>query len=444
MAEVDIYFLKKQKLALTYLRDEITVELLYGGGAGGGKSVLGCYWLITQSIKYPGTRWLMGRAVLKSLKETTLNTFFDVAKMLGLGGQYKYNQQNGVIYMPNNSEIMLRDLATYPSDPNFDSLGSLEITGAFIDECNQITEKAKNIVKSRIRYKLDEYNLRPKMLMTCNPAKNWTYTEFYRKDKKLELEPTKKFIQALATENPHISQHYIANLRTLDKASKARLLHGDWEYDDDPSTLMEYDKIIDIFTNTFVDSGEKYITGDIARFGDDKTVILAWDGWKCIDAIVLNMSSIPESVAAIEKLRDRYKVPLSNIAVDEDGVGGGVKDLLRCNGFVNNSKALDNPVTRVSENYNNLKSQCYFKLADLVNKGLVYVGAPTLLEVEIKQHLIEELEQVKRANMDADRTLQVVDKKKVKEVLGRSPDYSDALMIRAYFEYKKKQSWHFG
>ena len=68
----------------------------------------------------------------------------------------------------------------YPSDRNFDSLGSLEITAAFIDEANQITEKAKNVVASRLRYKLDENNLIPKMLMTCNPAKNWTYTEYYR------------------------------------------------------------------------------------------------------------------------------------------------------------------------------------------------------------------------------------------------------------------------
>ena len=37
----------------------------------------------------------------------------------------------------------------------------------------------------------------------------------------------------------------------------------------------------------------------------------------------------------------RSAVPTANVAVDEDGVGGGVVDLLRCVGFVNNSRAVD-------------------------------------------------------------------------------------------------------
>ena len=93
---------------------------------------------------------------------------------------FRYNSQSGLIKFFNGSEILLKDLFSYPSDPNFDELGSLEITDSFIDEANQISSKAKQIVRSRIRYKLDENDLIPKMLMTCNPAKNWTYSEFFK------------------------------------------------------------------------------------------------------------------------------------------------------------------------------------------------------------------------------------------------------------------------
>src|SRR5690606_38126669 len=118
-------------------------------------------WLIEMCQKYPGSRWLMGRSKLKTLKETTLASFLDDSSLLGVSNQFNYNQQAGVIYWDNGSQIILKDLFLYPSDPNFDSLGSLEITGAFIDECNQIVYKAWQVVKSRIRYKLNEFGLIP-------------------------------------------------------------------------------------------------------------------------------------------------------------------------------------------------------------------------------------------------------------------------------------------
>lgn len=66
----------RQTQALDFLEDKKTTEVGYGGGAGGGKSILGCYWQIKNRLKYPGTRGLIGRASLKTLKETTLQSFF--------------------------------------------------------------------------------------------------------------------------------------------------------------------------------------------------------------------------------------------------------------------------------------------------------------------------------------------------------------------------------
>ena len=124
----------KQEHATHYLNDNVTTELLYGGAAGGGKSAFGCMWLISMCQKYDGTRWLMGRSKLKTLKDTTLKSFFEIAKILEI--EYNFNAQSNTVFFNNGSEIILKDLFLYPSDPEFDSLGSLEVTGAFIDECN--------------------------------------------------------------------------------------------------------------------------------------------------------------------------------------------------------------------------------------------------------------------------------------------------------------------
>ena len=422
----------KQENAVYYLKDKQTKELIYGGAAGGGKSALGVLWLIEQCQNYPGTRWLMGRSKLKALKETTLNTFFEQATKLAITNQFNFNSQSGVIYWKNGSEILLKDLYLYPADPNFDSLGSLEITGAFIDECNQVTYKAWQIVKSRIRYKIKELNLVPKMLGTCNPSKNWVYTKFYLKDKNNTIDSDKKFIQALPKDNPHLPQSYLESLLSLDDNSKQRLYFGNWEYDNDPAKLIDFEKIQNIFTNDFVEDGEKYISADIARYGSDKMVINVWSGFRVIDIFTLGKSSVTETAEAIKQLSNKYKVPLSNIIADEDGVGGGVVDILKCKGFVNNSKPLleENQIVQ----YQNLKTQCYFKLAKMIQDGEIYVNCNDQMIID---DMTKELEQVKRDKIDSDGKLQILSKEKVKELIGRSPDYSDALMMRMYFTFKQ-------
>jgi hypothetical protein len=337
-----------------------------------------------------------------------------------------------VITWTNGSEILLKDLYSYPADPNFDSLGSLEITGAFIDECNQISFKAWQIVTSRIRYKLNEYNLTPKILGTCNPAKNWTYSKFYIPTAAGTINETRKFIQSLPTDNPNLPPSYLDSLLALDENSKQRLYYGNWEFDNDPARLIDFDKIQNIFTNDFVDSGDMYISADIARYGSDKMVILVWSGFRVIEIFTLDKSSITETAEAIKSLMNKHRVPLSNVVADEDGVGGGVVDIVRCKGFVNNSKALKEENNNVE--YQNLKTQCYYKLAELIQANKLFIDCNN---ADIQDTICKELEQVKRDKIDQDGKLRILPKEKVKELIGHSPDYSDALAMRFYFDLKQ-------
>ena len=433
--EINPEFTPKQKECLKYLLDDKTKEVLFGGAAGGGKSWIGCSYLITMCLTYPKTRYLMGRSKLDALKKTTLNTFFEVCTAWNLKAlkDYTFNGSSNVITFYNGSEIILKDLFLYPSDRNFDSLGSLEITGAFIDEANQITEKAKNVVASRLRYKLDENGLIPKMLMTCNPAKNWVYSEYYRPAQDNTIKPYRKFIQSLVIDNTYISKHYETQLSQLDELSKQRLLFGNWEYDATEDSLIDYNSIINMFSQKGT-SGEKYISCDVARFGSDKTVIMLWEGLHLKYIKTILKSAVNDVVDEIKKLQQENSVPLRNIIVDEDGVGGGVKDYLRCKGFVNNSK----PLKR--ENYQNLKTQCYYKLADLINKGQLGISCSI---VSVKNEITEELEQVRMKDADKDSKLMIIPKDVVKAVLGRSPDYADALAMRVYYEIDSNSGKYF-
>jgi phage terminase large subunit len=426
LLEINPEFTPKQKECLKYLFDDKTKEVLFGGAAGGGKSWVGCSYLITMCLTYPKTRYLMGRSKLDALKKTTLNTFFEVCTEWNLKAikDYTFNGSSNVITFYNGSEIILKDLFLYPSDRNFDSLGSLEITGAFIDEANQITEKAKNVVASRLRYKLDENGLIPKMLMTCNPAKNWVYSEYYRPAQDNTIKPYRKFIQSLVIDNNYISKHYETQLSQLDELSKQRLLFGNWEYDATDDSLIDYNSIMGMFSQKGI-TGEKYISCDVARFGSDKTVIMLWEGLHLKYIRTILKSAVNDVVDEIKKLQQENGVNLRNIIVDEDGVGGGVKDYLRCQGFTNNARALK------GENYQNLKTQCYYKLADEINKGQIGISCS---DVNTKNTITEELEQVRMKDADKDNKLQIIPKDTVKAILGRSPDYADALAMRMYYE----------
>jgi len=364
----------------------------------------------------------MGRAILKSLKESTLLTFFQVCREWGLFNDFTYNSIEGVIKWKNGSSVYLKDLFAYPSDPEFDSLGSTEYTGAFIDEASQITSKAKNIVMSRIRFQLDKFGLIPKLLIASNPSKNFLYFEFYKPWKEKKLEKYRSFVPALVGDNPFISKYYIENLHKLDRVSRERLLYGNFEYDDDPTKLFDYDSIMDLFTND-AERGEKFCIVDAAGFGRDKTIVGFWEGFFLTEVIIKENISSHE----LDELLTARKIPRSR-----------VKDLPGIKGFVANARPImkkkETESDKVLHNYKNLKAQCWFELANYVNAGKL--GITKKISLEARELLIEDLEQIKQKDPGKDQPLNVLSKEEIKENLGRSTDMGDMLMMRMFFELK--------
>jgi hypothetical protein len=419
-----IKFHDKQKEALSYLAiDNECRQLLYGGSAGSGKSFLGCDWQIKRRLKYPGTRGLIGRAELKKLRLSTLATFFELCTKYNLiaGKHFTYNGQDHVINWYNGSQIILMDLADMPSDPDFGRFGSLEITDYFVDEASEVSEKCVNILNSRVRYKLINDN--PKGLLTCNPHKGWLYREFFDAQRNNSIRKDRRFIQALPTDNPHISPVYIESLQMLPDIDRKRLLEGDWDYDETKDRLYEYDDLLRCFRPSTT-LGDKFITADIARMGDDRTVIIVWNNLHAEKFVVLKHKPINEVVDTINELIKNHSVRLSNVLVDEDGIGGGCKDYLHCKGFLNGSKA-------VRDNYMNLKSDCYFKLGELISSNAI------TFEGTHKDTIVKELEMIRREKIDSDGKLRVTNKEDLKKRHGISPDFADAIMMRAFYELKK-------
>lgn len=432
---------EKQKQVARYWIDPIVTDVAYGGSKGSGKSYLGCSLIFGDALTYPGTHYFIARKKLNDLRKHTIPSIHEVFNHWGLGKEYYvYNGQDNLFKLYNGSVVYLLEAKLLPSDPLFYRFGSMQMTRGWIEEAGEFEVAAKNNLAASIgRWKNDVYNIRGKLLQTCNPSKNYLYRDYYKKFRDGSIEEWKKFVQALPEDNKRLPAGYLENLRrVLSKNEKERLLFGNWEYDDDPATLIPYANICDIFTNEYVSGGTLYITADIARLGKDTTIVRVWDGWRVIERVQRKKLRVTESAELIRDLANKYHIQMSHVIVDEGGVGGGVVDILRCMGFVSNAKPemtgeYDAEGKEVKPNYDMLKSQCGFKLADMVNLGKVYEKCD---DDSIKESIIEEFEQLKQKAIGLDEKKGLISKDKIIEMIGRSPDELDTYIMRAYFDLK--------
>jgi phage terminase large subunit len=431
----------KQQQALEYLTDNETEELAYGGAAGGAKSWTGACWLTFMCECFAGTRWFVGRETLKDLRESTLITFFKVFKHYGVEG-VRFNGVDHFLEFANGSRIDFLELRFFPSDPLYERFGSKEYTGGWIEEAGETTFNAYDAIKTRIgRHLNDVYNLLGKIFITLNPKKNWVHTYFWKPYKAKELPENIKFLVALVTDNPYIESGYMSRLQQIkDKIRKQRLLYGNFDYDDDDNMLMTYDAIDDLFNceTRIQKTGRKYLIIDVARFGKDESKFYVFDENLVIERFTLKHKRTTEVAEKAKQIAARHNIPMSRILADEDGVGGGVVDILGCKGFVNGSSPLDNPKMHTKENYENLRTQCSYMAAESVNKGESGF-ADEVINNAFKEKFTEEAEQVKRKDPDTDKKLKIVPKEDVKKEIGRSPDDWDCFMMRQWFELTPKR-----
>lgn len=434
----------KQKEAFKYLSDKVSTFVFYGGAAGGGKSILGCYWLMLNCMAYDGTRWFIGRDSLKDTRDSVLISFGKVAKMIGF---IDYSFADNEIKFKNGSVISFLDLSFYPQkDPFFERLGSKEYTGGWIEEAGEVQYDAFDVLKSRIgRHMNDTYNIKSKILITANPKKNWLYDYFWKPFKNNQLEKEFVFIRSLHSDNNFLPSEYIDNINQItDSVKRQRLIEGNFDYDDSDDSLIPYNKILDSFTNTFVpDEGLMYISSDIA-ITNDYFVIVVWRGLRIIDIFYQkNMSKqdVSESNGVVtssvnwqpllnkfEEYAVKYKVPRSQIVYDADGIGHHMKSMFQ------GAVPIHTGTPATNKEYFNLKSQLYFTLAELINNNMIHIAQ---FNEVLKDKIIEELGLIKR-HTDTDK-LRIVSKADIKKILKRSTDISDAIAYRLlyYITWKK-------
>jgi phage terminase large subunit len=430
--------------------DSTTDEILYGGGKGGGKSYLGASLIFGDALIYPETHYFIARAELTDLRKFTIPTIHEVFKNWGLkiDDYMSFNGQDNCYTLKNGSKVYLLACKEIPSDPLYERFGSMQMTRGWIEEGGEIAEAAKsNLWLSIGRWKNAEYGLKKKLLITANPKKGWMKRDFIDLWKIDRLPKGRKFIQALVTDNPYLPEDYVETLRNeKDTVRRQRLFEGNWDYDEDQDSLITFDALTDAFSNPVVKDGDKYLIIDVARLGQDSTVFAFWDS---LELYKIEQFHKQDTQTTIQKAKDMARaenIPYSHIIIDEDGIGGAVVDgMFGVKGFIANStplptasevRARDRKIESFlipKRNFANLKTQCAFKLAELINEHKIVFNVPKYRDI-----IIEELTALLRQkDIDSEGKLRIRPKEDAKLELARSPDIGDTIIYRAWFELQK-------
>lgn len=443
--EIGVFYFSPKQLEALKLFTSGNVDFVgYGGGAFGGKTALECYIPILAGFAYPGIASGIGRKTITVLNQTVLETIFKIMAGEGLeeGIDYKYRGgSTNRLWLRTHkdwkmcSSIFFLHMAYKPTDPLYTRFGGLELTWAFVDESNEIDYQAIGILNTRLgRRKNLDYGLHGCLMETFNPDKGHVYRRYYKPWAKGEEKERRKFIRALPRDNPHPSvESYIERIVSEgDLVTTQRLIHGNFDYDDDPRLLVDQGAVNDMFNNTFIKPGERRIIVDVAGQGRDETVARVFFGLVCVDRISEKKSDKSSVLRIIADLKNKHRVSDRNIVIDGNGVGAEVCDAMPMTvRFIAQKRPFN---SYQNGNFATLKDQCGYLLAEKINENKIWDKVESSAE-----EITTQFSALKRVET-GDKPKKIIPKDEMKELLGKSPDDLDCFIMLMLLELKPDYS----
>ena len=434
------YMTEKQVRALNLLNDGTTTHVGFGGSARSGKSIIECTAIIFDCASYNDIAWGLGRKELTVLKRTVLLTLFKQLDFYGFnavkgvpknGSEFVYNQELNKIIFYNASEVFFIDTMFKPSDPLNTRFGGFELTRGAIDESNETNISVIHKLFERTGWRNNEkYNLKRKIFECFNPDKNHVHSRYWIPFRDNKEPEHKKFIRSLPSDNPNpaVKSWVLDVINSGDINTIERQINGNFDFDDDPSKLCDYDAICDIFTNDGVKVGAKAISADLAMQGRDRFVAGYWEGLECWIDIDKGKANGKEIEKDLTELKNNKGVGNTQIVADSDGLGQYLES------YIKNIKKFHGGASAVNKlEFGNLKDECGFKLAEVINNRVIKIHCTEEQQERIKKELSTCL---KRDNVNNEKK-RIIKKDKMKEYLaGGSPDYLDMLLMRMFFILK--------
>jgi predicted phage terminase large subunit-like protein len=200
-------------------------ESLFGGAAGGGKSIA----LLAGSLQYVDVPGYAALLIRRTLKELSLpGGLMAVGHQWLVNSDARWDYDNKTWHFPNGATLTFGYL---DSEADLERYQGSEYQYIGIDEAAQFEEERYTYLMSRLR-KDNTIPVPLRMRLASNPGSiggAWIKRRFMTEG--MQVRPPRSFIPAKVTDNPFLDQaSYIENLMQLsDPVKRAQLLYGDWD-----------------------------------------------------------------------------------------------------------------------------------------------------------------------------------------------------------------------
>lgn len=407
------------------------------GGRGSGKSYGVGDIVLAKSIQ-DRLNVLCARQIQASIGDSVQSLLTERAESLGLANWFKATQTELV----NNtgSRFMFKGLKDQTAQTSVKSIFNIHI--AWIEEAQSLTQEALDFLIPSVRGKGSELIFTYNRLADNDPVHKLFLSLVDSEKKRTRIINGKEYswIEYAGSNMVGVFVNYDGNPFFPEELEFDRK-HCLEKFPDDYghiwlgeplskelNTIISRAIIAEAMSRKVADDGQVQIGCDVARYGDDKTVITKRKGLKVFPQKEYSKLSVPETARYCMELADFDKSVL--IKVDDSGVGGGVTDILTEEKYnaigVNNAQS-----AKDSDRYPNAISEMWFECRELMPE----------LEIPNDTGLKDELAG-RRYGIDNKARRFVEKKDDYKKRYGKSPDRADSLLLCLYQpKINKSELW---
>lgn len=368
-----------------------------------GKSYALSIWIVLQCLKNPCIR---GIIIAQNYRALTLVLIREIKNRCNeFGITIEHNKSNNELVFPNGS-ILYGFSAESPDAV----LGLTEISLLAIDEAAYTNEEIYNNARDRMRG--SKYPSRVRLISSPSNTRvqNWFSTIC-----KLHSD---KVIHATAFDNPFTSQSFKDEL--VERYGEGTPLYRQQVLGEifDADVVSQIIKRSEFRQDKSANDNVYYLGMDCSGMGADKDVITIIDKYGIVDISEFSHADTFIKVNRINDYYNKYHFKCGYLD-NTGGYGQGILDLCKSKNLPIDGINFANKAFN-EELYPNIRTEMYLEAAKEIKDGFYVYD-------NVKEEFIA---QEITINNKGQSTL--VPKKDIKEVLGHSPDYSDAVSLALY------------